>query len=476
MTFLIIYAILYFVGIHIGFYKIYEKAGESGWKAFVPFLSMWTRIEITGRPKIYMLYFFIPIVNVFCWYYTIFDLTKSFGKTSFLDSVKTALIPFYFLPKLGFSDEKYQDKASNLPKIEKSTAREWADAIAFAIVAATLIRALIMEAFTIPTSSMEKSLLVGDFLFVSKFHYGARTPATPLQIPFTHQKVPGINMKSYSDLIQLPQFRLPGLSDIERNDVVVFNIPPLELNEGIERPIDLKTNYIKRCVAIPGDVLEIKDRQVIVNGTPSENPELRQYEYRLEASSIIRERVLNTMNISEISAPFANNDKTSFSYIAHLNEEQVKQLNGQPFIKSIELVSGTEGEREGQIYPMDKNWNGDWYGPITIPSEGMTIDIDKESIAMYGEVIKNYEHNQDVQINDNNIVIDGKEITQYTFKQNYYFMMGDNRHNSLDSRYWGFVPEDHVVGKAFFIWLSLDKNKSLLDGKIRWDRFLKMIH
>lgn len=364
----------------------------------------------------------------------------------------------------------------------KSKLREWGDAILFAVIAATLIRWLIMEAYTIPTPSMEQSLLVGDFLFVSKFHYGTRTTTTPLQIPLTHQKIWFTEIPSYSTLIQLPQYRLPGISKVKRNDVVVFNVPPRDLNEGIDYPVDLKTNYIKRCVAIPGDTLKIVDKQVYVNGAALENPPLMQYSYIVTANDEINDRILKRYKIYQ--PQIIGRTGTSVVYQMHITEEVANELRKLNFIQDVKLGTlnndgvgpRTAQTVESNIFPDYRAypWNGDFYGPIVIPSEGMTIQLDEKTIAMYGSTIETYDHNKDVKIEDGKLYIDGKEQTEYTFKQNYYFMMGDNRHNSLDSRYWGFVPEDHIVGKAFFIWLSIDRDADLLH-KIRWNRFFKLI-
>ncbi len=377
----------------------------------------------------------------------------------------------------------WQKKEKEENKKPKSKSREWIDAIVFAVVAATLIRFLIMEAFTIPTPSMEKSLLVGDFLFVSKFHYGARTPATPLQVPLTHQKIWLTNIPSYLDWIQLPQYRLPGFSEVKRNDVVVFNIPPISLNEGIDYPVDLKTNYIKRCVGLPGDVLKIEDKQVIVNGEAIDNPEKMQFAYLVISTNRLSQRVLEKFDIPEVQVVGTNPD---VAQILYLTDEQVAALKQESFIKEIRPASNNpykryspyeKGELDEGIFPSDPElfpWNSDWYGPITIPKEGATIEINRETLATYGDVITLYDHNEDAVINGDKLLIDGKEVLSYTFKQNYYFMMGDNRHNSLDSRYWGFVPEDHIVGKGFFIWLSLDPNSGLF-SKVRWSRFFNLI-
>ncbi|HRG79292.1 MAG TPA: signal peptidase I [Cyclobacteriaceae bacterium] len=366
----------------------------------------------------------------------------------------------------------------------KSALREWWDAVLFAVVAATLIRWLIMEAYTIPTPSMENSMLVGDFLFVSKFHYGTRTPRTPLQIPLTHQKIWFTNIPSYIDWVQLPTFRLPGISEVKREDVVVFNVPRIEENnymlpkeDWIDYPVDLKTNYIKRCVAISGDVLEIKDRQVIINGQPSPNPEEMQFSYLVTAKDEINERNLESLGIDPDDYTFMGRPETNKAvYQMFLTKAKVDALKALPYIISVSEDYRTHEGPDVRIFPGSKYtpWNGDNYGPLVIPKEGMKIAINDSTLSIYGSIIKGYDLNKDVKIENDKLFIEGKEVTEYTFNQNYYFMMGDNRHNSLDSRYWGFVPEDHIVGKGFFIWLSIDKHGSFLN-KIRWSRFFKLI-
>ena len=372
----------------------------------------------------------------------------------------------------------------------KSKLREWVDAITFAVVAATLIRWLIMEAFTIPTPSMEKSLLVGDFLFVSKFHYGTRTPKTPLQMPLTHQKIWLTDIPSYLEWIELPQYRLPGFTDVKQNDVVVFNVPGIaENNYGnpdestwIDYPVDLKTNYIKRCVGLPGDVLKIEDKQVFINDKAIENPDQMQYSYLIFSDNMLSQRVLDKFDIPEMQV-VNNNPPVALAY---LTKDQVDGLSREAYIKEVRPASNNpyrnlepyeKGELDSGIFPNDPElfpWNADWYGPLEIPKEGKTIKIDRKALLTYGDVITLYDHNDNAEIKGDKLFIDGKEVSEYTFNQNYYFMMGDNRHNSLDSRYWGFVPEDHIVGKGFFIWLSLDPNKGLF-SKIRWNRFFNLI-
>jgi signal peptidase I len=369
----------------------------------------------------------------------------------------------------------------------KTKVREWWDAILFAVIAATLIRWLIMEAYTIPTPSMENSLLVGDFLFVSKFHYGTRTTTTPLQVPLTHQKIWFTNIPSYLEWIKLPQYRLPGFTHVKRNDVVVFNVPPQGLNDNIRYPIDLKTNYIKRCVAVAGDILEIRNRQVYTNGDLLENHPEVQYSFLVTSDGPINARNLAKLDLGPEDYQVSGRQQDgSFVYLMWLTQEKVDALKALPYIKSVEMQNRSDEdgvlpyssyyEWNGSTSQEDKivSWSTDNFGPLWIPKEGATITINDSTLALYGATIKLYEHHDDVRLDNNTLTIDGKAVTEYTFKQNYYFMMGDNRHNSLDSRFWGFVPEDHVVGKAFFIWLSIDRNADFIH-KIRWSRFFKLI-
>jgi signal peptidase I len=364
-------------------------------------------------------------------------------------------------------------------KKKKSPVREWFDSILFAVVAATLIRWLFFEAFTIPTPSMENSLLVGDFLFVSKLHYGTRTPKTPLQVPLTHQTIWGTNIPSYTDAIQLPQYRLPGFSDVKRGDVVVFNYPP-----ELQHPVDLKTNYIKRCMGLPGDKLEVRDLQVFANGTAVENPVRMENEYFVATTTAVNEeKVFKENGVSEYNAysesfndTIPSNDQ--MGYLVFTTVEIAAKLKTYDFVKNITLVKSSKDISEPSLYPNSSlfKWNRDNYGPVTVPAKGMTVQLTPENVAMYGPVIKNYEENEDVVLDEKSVKVAGKAITSYTFKQDYYFMMGDNRHNSADSRYWGFVPMDHIVGKAVFVWMSIDPSPTSFFSKIRWNRLFRVIN
>jgi signal peptidase I len=385
---------------------------------------------------------------------------------------------------------KTKSASKSSPSAHKSKSREWIDSIVFAVVAATLIRWLLLEAFTIPTPSMEKSLLVGDFLFVSKVHYGTRTPKTPLQIPLTHQKIWGTDIPSYLDWIQLPQYRLPGLTKVKNNDVVVFNYPPREYTyAGMQPdyPTDLKTNYIKRCIGIPGDVVEVRDLQVYVNGKAAENPDGIQFRYFMETNVSVNERTFRKYAITDVESRMeVYNDSIPVSgYEIKTTPATAAELKKLSFVKSITVLKKKKGvtDTSSPVYPNSVatpnqpvfDWNEDWYGPITVPKKGMKIVLDSQNVALYHEMIAKYEGNEKVTVKDNQLLIDGKVQSDYTFKQDYYFMMGDNRHNSYDSRFWGFVPEDHIVGKAFIIWLSIDPKGGFTD-KIRWNRLFRLIH
>jgi signal peptidase I len=351
------------------------------------------------------------------------------------------------------------------PKKPKGFIREWGNAIVFAVVAASLIRWGTVEAYTIPTPSMEQSLLVGDFLFVSKLHYGSRTPVTPLQVPLTHQTIWGTDIASFSDALQLPSLRLPGFSEVERNDVVVFNYP-LEKHH----PVDLRTNYIKRAIGLPGDSLMIRDRQVYINGKAIAMPVQVQYKYYVTSDQPLSEKFLLDKGI-RMSEVLLWED----GYVINSSPELASQLKSLPFIKNISFWNQTDSP--GDVFPNLPNldWNRDNFGPIFIPQQGTTVAINPQTLPFYQKVILDYEYNQNVVVKDGKLFIDGIEVSHYTFKQDYYFMMGDNRHNSADSRYWGYVPEDHVVGKAVFIWMSANENGSSLN-KIRWSRLFNVIN
>jgi signal peptidase I len=485
VNWIIVFLILYRVGVTVGYWKLFEKAGEQGWKSLIPFYSEIIVMQLVGKPTWWLVYLLIPGVNIIVYFIIIFEFLRSFGKDGLMPQLLAIFAGFIYLPFIGFKKEvKYLGKASELPTRERGWLAEWGEAIAFAVITATLIRFLLMEAYVIPTPSMEKSLLVGDYLFVSKFHYGTRTPKTILQVPLTHQKIWGTTIPSYVDWIQLPQFRLPGITKIKRNDVVVFNVPPKDLNDNIDYPVDLKTNYIKRAVAIAGDTLKIIDKKILINGQLQQDPDLMQYSYLVSAKDRINDRYLKMYDISESNLIGYVGDLPTYNM--QLTEKTAEELRKLPFITAVNqevrsqygaFMKRTAGQPEPSIFPGSKYypWNGDFYGPLVIPKKGMSIIVNDSTLAAYGDTIINYDFNQDARIAEGKLIIDGETVEQYTFKQDYFFMMGDNRHNSWDSRYWGFVPEDHVVGKGYFIWLSVDPDGSFLN-KIRWRRLFNMIN
>lgn len=488
-VFVFIALFLFFVPQVVGFWLLFEKAGEKGWKAVVPFYGVIVALKLIDRPWWWIFYLMIPVIGQVIGLFVYADIYKAYGKNQLVELVVGAILPFLYVPYIGFDKSVRYVGPDSPADGEKSVVREWTEAIGFAVIAATLIRWLIMEAYTIPTPSMENSLLVGDFLFVSKFHYGTRTTTTPLQVPLTHQKIWFTNLPSYTEWITLPQYRLPGISHVEREDVVVFNVPPKELNEGIEYPVDLKTNYIKRCVGVAGDTLSVDYKDVIINGQKLERPPRMQMSYTVTATEKINERNLARLDIGpeDYENPrLTGENGNDVTYTMWLTEKKVEELKALPYIKSVEeeII-----KRKNDVFPYSRyygfnryvpdsvklvHWTADAFGPLWIPAQGATIEINQKNLDLYGFLIEQYEHNDDVKIEADKLFIDGEQVTRYTFHQNYYFMMGDNRHNSLDSRYWGFVPEDHIVGKAFFIWLSIDNNASFFH-KIRWNRFFNII-
>ncbi|MFM9946162.1 MAG: signal peptidase I [Bacteroidia bacterium] len=344
---------------------------------------------------------------------------------------------------------------------------EWVDAILFAVLAATFIRSLFIEAYQIPTPSMEKSLLVGDFLFVSKVNYGARLPMTPLSVPFAHQTLPIIEMKAYSNALQLPYFRLPGFQKIKNGDVVVFNFPC-----EFDNPVDKKTNYIKRCIAIPGDEIKIVNGNIFINGKVMGDPPKREYSYTVTTDGTgFNKKLLDKLDITD--KDFVNN---TYSLTDEMRENLKKESN----VKNLD-TSMSYPPTPGVTYPQwqEITWSRDFFGPLYVPKAGVTIPMNEKNFWLYKLPIEQYEHAGKLEQNGSEFTLNGQPIKEYTFKMNYYFMMGDNRHNSEDSRFFGFVPEDHIVGKALFVWLSIKSDvrpngktkwRGFIDG-IRWNRF-----
>lgn len=523
----VIFLLVGYILLSISLYFVFEKAGEAGWKGLVPGLNFVVWSKLVGRRSgWYAALLLIPIVNIFIYAGLTIDMVRSFGHYSFWDSVLAVLFaPFYFF-YLGFKEEEAYEgptltrereyrarieeaKESNNERLvrkleannpyKKSQVREWAEAIIFAVFAAAFIRMFLIEAYVIPTSSMEGSLLVGDFLFVSKANYGIRLPQTVLQVPLLHNRIPALGTESYLEKPSLPYNRLPALEEINHNDPVVFNYPEGDsvyvfpdrtwsihdyrrgsianpvynqmIKNGrkklVTRPMDKKDHYIKRCIGLPGDTLEIRERQVYINGAPAENPQYLQYMYLVTfPSGNINTRFFSDWGISREDVL----SSTAGQMILILSDEQRQKIQDMDPAITVEHLDRTQFGN-ASVYPHDPKYFSDWtvddYGPVYIPKKGETTWLGPENIALYRRVIEAYEGNE-VEVKGDQIIINGEPADSYTFRMNYYWMMGDNRHNSEDSRIWGFVPEDHVVGKPLFIWFST-KEGNIRNG-IRWNR------
>lgn len=587
----LIFFIVFYVLLSLSLYLLFPKAGVEAKKGLIPGVNFAEWCKIIGRKPSYAFRLLIPIVNIFIFAGMAVDLVRSFNKLSFLDSALAVIYaPAAFFAIASNKNSKYAGpildreaayandikvateandnyKLKNLRAqnpYKKSPMREWVESIVFAVFAAAFIRMFLIEAYVIPTPSMEGSLNVGDFLFVSKAHYGIRTPQTVAMIPLLHNRIPILNKESYFSKPSLPYFRLPALEKIESGKHIVFNWPAgdsvyitpsrsyfvsqiqrqpeyldgdpylpalVKKKEIVVRPVDKRDHYIKRCIAVAGDSLKIVNKQVYINGIAMKNPTEIQYQYIVyfPENFSLPERKFNEWNIhrsqgdigdryvvfmsdekySEIMTKYPNTklskqtaqpktgiDSTQSNYlyvveqmiddkdiarwgvskaefgiakVMILSEGQKKKVQSlAPGIKIFEYQHGTAGS---SLFPFDnkinKAWTIDNFGPLWIPKAGVTVPLSLDNLPLYTRVIGVYELNK-LAIKDGKILINGKEATSYTFKQNYYWAMGDNRHNSEDSRMWGFVPEDHIVGKPLFIWFST-KEGSYKNG-INWNR------
>lgn len=490
-----------------GLAKMFQKAGVASWKAYIPFYNTWVMQTLAQRPRHWVFWQFIPVVGWFISPGIFIEFVKLFGRFTFGEHVLAALLaPFYFI-YLGYSEKVRYIGPEGARRYKKPGWREWIDAAIFAIVAATLIRTFVFEAYTIPSGSMEKTLLINDFLFVSKFSYGPRIPNTPLSIPFIHNYIPGTSLKSYTTLIELPYIRWFS-SPVKRNDVVVFNFPAgdtvinrdgyqsqnpyyaviRDLGHGDEskgreivlgdpdtyplaiHPPDKTDNYIKRCIGVSGDTILIKNGQVYINSVLQPLPPQSLFPYTVSTKKKIDEDVLKSDYGVDAMNPEQFHQESADTYTMLLTKESYNKLKNSGLVDNIvpQLAPDTiYFDPQFPLYVMANKWTVDNYGPIWIPKKGASLTLTEQNYPIYERAIRVYEHNSFTKENGK-YILNGKEVTSYTFKMDYYWMMGDNRHGSQDSRFWGFVPEDHIVGKASLIWFSWDNGP-------RWNRLFRTV-
>ncbi|MFP5471328.1 MAG: signal peptidase I [Bacteroidia bacterium] len=521
------------------FFKIFEKAGIEKWKAFVPGYNLFCWLKMMEKPWWWLFLFIFPGVNFLMFIILNVELSKTFGLRKATDFAIAILLPHVMVLKIAFSKEVKFVGAPDYSNVKRGSISDWSSAIIFALIAAAIIRSYTFEAFTIPTGSMERSLRIGDFLFVNKTAYGPKVPNTPLYLPIVHNTIPVVGTKSYLEWFEMGYTRLPGFGKVERNDVVVFNFPAgdtainhpelvahtynqilrdraysVYMNERrgngnvydfekvksryisyvkqqledeyglITRPVDKRENYIKRCVGLPGDSIEIIDGKVYFNGklNPVDDESMYNYTVELKTPVMFREDVLKDefgLYVSEQKAEAYFNGQT---VSMPLTKEKLELVKKNPNVSNVVVETKPKGYyahpqvgRHCPIFPNDvafADWTEDNMGPFYLPKKGDNIELTKENLIFYRRAIEAYEKNK-VEIKGEQIFINDELATHYTFKMGYYWLMGDNRHNSADSRMWGYVPEDHVVGRASFVWMSWDPDYSFTP---RWNRFFKSIN
>ena len=513
-------------GVHfLGTWKLYKAAGFQAWQAAVPIYNAFILMKIIKRPAWWVILLFIPTINLILFGVIWVETLRSFGKNSAKDTALVLLTFGLYIYTVNYSaNPKHQPDRSLRPKTGFG---ETVSSILFAVVAATLVHNYFIQPYIIPTGSLEKSLLIGDFLFVSKFHYGARAPMTAVSVPMVHDTVPGLKIRSYLKKPQFPYLRLPGLQKINRNEIVVFSWPADTVRQffvrekRVDKPIDKKSNYVKRCVGIPGDTLEIIDGFVHTNRSKNQLPDRArvQYTHFAYAQKGVSSRKLLAEGFSDFNRTYKIDNITESSYqqiiphiigrmgntiedfrvittakglptdvirktglrvseILELKKEMTLTLDEATAMRKVPKIDSVVRRFSKKNVPNEAffpnkipfDWNEDNFGPLVIPKKGMTVNLNKENLPLYKKIIAEYEAN-DLETSPSEIRINGNPTDQYTFKKDYYWMMGDNRHKSEDSRFWGFVPDDHIVGKPIFIWFSIKGiNDGIKNWSIRWDR------
>ncbi len=527
IIFILIVQVIHFLGT----WKLYVKAGRKAWEAAVPIYNAVVLMQIINRPKWWVVLLFIPIINLLMFPVIWVETIRSFGRNSQLESWLVVLTLGFYIYYVNYTlDVAYIEGRSLHPK---TALGEWVSSIVFAIVAATLVHTYFIQPYVIPTGSLEKTLRIGDFLFVSKFHYGARAPMTTVAAPMVHDTIPVLGIRSYLNKPQLPYFRLPGFKKIKRNEIVVFSWPAdtvrifFKKEKGVKKPIDKKSNYVKRCVGVPGDSLAVIDGYVYINGQQTVLPDraMPQYDFMAYSSKGVSSRLLKELGVTDFnrifitsqlnqnqfdqiskyllgsrrgtsgdielitnhlgiptkairSAGLSLKEQTDRQRLLTVTDDIAEKLRMNTAIDSVVKIIEPRGETGYNIFPQDNSysWNNDNFGPIYIPEKGRTVPLNLEFLPVYKKIIKDYENNT-ISVTGNQISINGQVTDSYTFKQDYYWMMGDNRDHSEDSRTWGFVPDNHIVGTPIFIWMSIDNFK---DGwrnwKIRWNRVFTTVH
>ena len=500
--------------------KIFAKAGAPSWAGYVPGYNLFVWNRILGKPWYWVILLLVPGINLLMLIIYNVNTSIAFNERTVKEHVVAVLTPWITLPRLAFKEEHKWVGPIPIGKRKRAFAGQWGDAILFAVIVATAFRTFTFEAFTIPTPSMEKSLLVGDYLFVSKLHYGPRMPMTPITFPFTHHTLPLTkNTPSFTNWFALGYCRLPGFGKPERGDAVVFNFPEgdtvvvgydnpsyyqwmrqtgrrniLERNfvdyfenhqrvaripvDGITtRPIDKQENYIKRCVGVAGDSIEVRNGDLYVNGQPSPLPKMGQFAYDLKMSGTLsKERLKDDLDVNYDEYQSWSQYHRGMALTAE-GVDKIKAFKNVAAVERRIKPKGTYGALDfWPIFPNDSayDWTEDNFGPLWVPKAGATLRLDLHNLPLYRRAIQAYEGNT-LEVRGQEILINGVKADSYTFQQDYYWMMGDNRHRSQDARFWGFVPFDHVVGKAVMVWLTTDPEDGGFPTGIRWKRVFSLV-